>query len=166
MSLFRFQLVTSTLIANQSLSSFQCPTHLKRRVVWFRFDACRAAEQLVVIEKNPLDDATPNAGVSDVSIPMIMEDDELAESGVYRFAKSLFHLRRYRRAAYFLRDQIDRKSLFLRSYALYLVSFLLKQYCDHMLVLFRVRSAKSKIAVSIFQVSNCLASLAQQLSFF
>lgn len=56
--------------------------------MWFRFDACRAAEQLVAIEQNSSDDTTPNAIVSDVSV---MEEDELAESGVYRFAKSLFY---------------------------------------------------------------------------
>jgi anaphase-promoting complex subunit 8 len=50
-------------------------------------------------------------------------EDELADSAVYRFAKSFFHCRHYRRAAHVLRDQIDMKSLFLRFYALYLVSF-------------------------------------------
>jgi hypothetical protein len=50
-------------------------------------------------------------------------EDELADSAIYRFARSFFHCRQYRRAAHVLRDQIDMKSLFLRFYALYLVSF-------------------------------------------
>ncbi|WJX23654.1 anaphase-promoting complex component apc8, variant 2 [Trifolium repens] len=47
-------------------------------------------------------------------------EDELADSAIYRFARSFFHCRQYRRAAHVLRDQIDMKSLFLRFYALYL----------------------------------------------
>jgi len=65
---------------------------------------------------------TPIAGVSYVATP-VMEEDEFVDADFYLLAKSYFDCREYRRAAHVLRDQIGRKSVFLRSYALYLVSF-------------------------------------------
>jgi hypothetical protein len=52
-----------------------------------------------------------------------MEEDELVDGDFYLLARSYFDCREYKRAAHVLRDQIGRKSLFLRFYALYLVSF-------------------------------------------
>ncbi|PNX76101.1 anaphase-promoting complex subunit 8-like protein [Trifolium pratense] len=63
--------------------------------------------------------ATPIAGVSYVATP-VMEEDELVDGDFYLLAKSYFDCREYKRAAHVLRDQIGRKSLFLRFYALYL----------------------------------------------
>ncbi|AET01800.2 putative acetyltransferase A, auxiliary subunit [Medicago truncatula] len=62
---------------------------------------------------------TPIAGVSYVATP-VMEEDEFVDGDFYLLAKSYFDCREYRRAAHVLRDQIGRKSVFLRSYALYL----------------------------------------------
>ena len=64
---------------------------------------------------------TPIAGVSYAATP-VMEEDEVVDGDFYLLAKSYFDCREYKRAAHVLRDQIGRKSLFLRSYALYLVS--------------------------------------------
>ncbi|MCI11542.1 anaphase-promoting complex subunit 8-like, partial [Trifolium medium] len=104
----------------------------------------RAAEQLVGIEQDPSKftpsntrfqrgsssirrkyrtheiTATPIAGVSYVATP-VMEEDELVDGDFYLLARSYFDCREYKRAAHVLRDQIGRKSLFLRFYALYLV---------------------------------------------
>ncbi|CAK8565967.1 unnamed protein product [Lathyrus sativus] len=63
--------------------------------------------------------ATPPAGVSYVVTP-VMEEDALVDTDFYLLAKSYFDCREYKRAAHVLRDQIGRKSLFLRCYALYL----------------------------------------------
>uniref|UniRef100_A0A2P2J6M2 Cdc23 domain-containing protein n=1 Tax=Rhizophora mucronata TaxID=61149 RepID=A0A2P2J6M2_RHIMU len=63
--------------------------------------------------------STPTAGVSYVSTP-VMEEDEAVDSDFYLLAKSYFDCREYRRAAHVLRDQIGKKSVFLRCYALYL----------------------------------------------
>ena len=68
--------------------------------------------------------ATPIAGVSYVSTP-IMEEDEIVDGDFYLLAKSYFDCREYRRAAHALRDQGGKKSVFLRCYALYLVSYTL-----------------------------------------
>lgn len=65
---------------------------------------------------------TPSAGVSYVATP-VMEEDELVDGDFYLLAKSYFDCREYKRAARVLRDQNGRKSVFLRCYALYLVSF-------------------------------------------
>lgn len=104
----------------------------------------RASEQLVGIEQDPSKftpsytrfqrgsssirrkfrthevTATPPAGVSYVVTP-VMEEDALVDTDFYLLAKSYFDCREYKRAAHVLRDQIGRKSLFLRCYALYLV---------------------------------------------
>lgn len=66
--------------------------------------------------------STPIAGVSYVSTP-IMEEDEIVDGDFYLLAKSYFDCREYRRAAHALRDQGGKKSVFLRCYALYLVSY-------------------------------------------
>ncbi|WJX87492.1 anaphase-promoting complex component apc8 [Trifolium repens] len=63
--------------------------------------------------------STPIAGVSYVATP-VMEEDELVDGDFYLSARSYFDCREYKRAAHVLRDQIGRKSLFLRFYALYL----------------------------------------------
>ncbi|CAI8607012.1 unnamed protein product [Vicia faba] len=63
--------------------------------------------------------ATPPSGVSYVVTP-VMEEDALVDTDFYLLAKSYFDCREYKRAAHVLRDQIGRKSLFLRCYALYL----------------------------------------------
>ncbi|KAI9087553.1 hypothetical protein K1719_030423 [Acacia pycnantha] len=63
--------------------------------------------------------ATPVAGVSYVTTPVMVEDD-LVDGDFYLLAKSYFDCREYKRAAHVLRDQTGRKSLFLRFYALYL----------------------------------------------
>lgn len=76
---------------------------------------------------------TPIAGVSYVATP-VMEEDEFVDGDFYLLAKSYFDCREYRRAAHVLRDQIGRKSLFLRSYALYLVS-LITFLCQFLLTL-------------------------------
>ncbi|KEH43881.1 putative acetyltransferase A, auxiliary subunit [Medicago truncatula] len=62
---------------------------------------------------------TPITGVSYIATP-VMEEDEVVDGDFYLLAKSYFDCREYKRAAHVLRDQIGRKSLFLRSYALYL----------------------------------------------
>lgn len=111
---------------------------------------CRAAEQLVGIEQDPAKftpsntrfqrgsssirrryrtneiATTPIAGVSYVTTPL-MEEDDLVDDDFYLLAKSYFDCREYKRAAHVLRDQVGRKSLFLRSYALYLVSYVFFQ---------------------------------------
>jgi len=66
---------------------------------------------------------TPIAGVSYVAAP-VMEEDELVDDDFYLQAKAYFDCREYKRAAHVLRDQNGKKSVFLRCYALYLVSFL------------------------------------------
>ncbi|KAM2978375.1 hypothetical protein FF2_015196 [Malus domestica] len=63
--------------------------------------------------------STPAAGVSYVSTP-VMEEDDIVDGDFYLLAKSYFDCREYRRAAHVLRDQNGKKSVFLRSYALYL----------------------------------------------
>lgn len=65
---------------------------------------------------------TPTAGVSYVATP-VMEEDELVDGDFYLMAKAYFDCREYKRAAHVLRDQNGRKSVFLRCYALYMVSF-------------------------------------------
>ncbi|KAF3454077.1 hypothetical protein FNV43_RR04524 [Rhamnella rubrinervis] len=102
-----------------------------------------AAEQLVGIEQDPAkftpantrfqrgsssirrrfrtdeSTSTPNSGVLYVSTP-IMEEDEVVDGDFYLLAKTYFDCREYKRAAHVLRDQIGKKSVFLRCYALYL----------------------------------------------
>ena len=68
--------------------------------------------------------STPIAGVSYVSTP-VMEEDDAVDGDFYLLAKSYFDCREYRRAAHVLRDQTGKKSVFLRSYALYLVCCIL-----------------------------------------
>ncbi|KAK4567560.1 hypothetical protein RGQ29_003363 [Quercus rubra] len=63
--------------------------------------------------------STPIAGVSYVSTP-VMEEDDAVDGDFYLLAKSYFDCQEYRRAAHVLRDQTGKKSVFLRSYALYL----------------------------------------------
>lgn len=108
----------------------------------------RAAEQLLGIEQDPAKftpsntrfqrgsssirrrfrtneiTSTPTTGVSYVSTP-VMEEDEVVDGDFYLLAKSYFDCREYRRAAHVLRDQTGKKSVFLRCYALYLVSTIL-----------------------------------------
>lgn len=78
--------------------------------------------------------STPPAGVSYVSTP-VMEEDEIVDCDFYLLAKSYFDCREYRRAAHVLRDQMGKKSLFLRCYALYLVSCILFQTSYSVLIL-------------------------------
>lgn len=78
--------------------------------------------------------STPPAGVSYVSTP-VMEEDELVDGDFYLLAKSYFDCREYKRAAHVLRDQTGKKSVFLRCYALYLVSYIL-HYLKYWLSLF------------------------------
>ncbi|KAH7541915.1 anaphase-promoting complex subunit 8 [Ziziphus jujuba] len=102
-----------------------------------------AAEQLVGIEQDPAkftpantrfqrgsssirrrfhtneSTSTPISGVLYVSTP-VMEEDEVVDGDFYLLAKTYFDCREYRRAAHVLRDQIGKKSVFLRCYALYL----------------------------------------------
>ncbi|PWA95186.1 Cdc23 [Artemisia annua] len=64
---------------------------------------------------------TPIAGTSYVSTPVLEEERESnADSDFYLLAKSYFNCREYRRAAHVLKDQVGKKDLFLRCYALYL----------------------------------------------
>ncbi|XP_047311294.1 anaphase-promoting complex subunit 8-like [Impatiens glandulifera] len=103
-----------------------------------------AAEQLVGIEQDPAKatpsvtrfqrgsssirrrfrtgdvTSTPVAGVSYVSTPALQEDHEVFDNDFYLLAKSYFDCREYRRAAHVLRDQTNKKAVFLRCYALYL----------------------------------------------
>ena len=65
--------------------------------------------------------STPIAGISYVSTP-VMEEDEVVDGDFYLLAKSYFDCREYKRAAHVLREQNGKKSVFLRQYALYLVS--------------------------------------------
>jgi len=67
---------------------------------------------------------TPVVGVSYDATP-VLEEDELVDGDFYLLAKSYFDCREYKRAAHVLRDQMGRKSVFLRCYALYLVSSLM-----------------------------------------
>ncbi|MQL89598.1 hypothetical protein Taro_022172 [Colocasia esculenta] len=63
---------------------------------------------------------TPIGGISYVSTPVPV-DDAIDDGGDYfLLAKSYFDCKEYRRAAYVLRGQTSRKSVFLRCYALYL----------------------------------------------
>ncbi|KAL5129691.1 Anaphase-promoting complex subunit 8 [Glycine soja] len=62
---------------------------------------------------------TPVVGVSYDATP-VLEEDELVDGDFYLLAKSYFDCREYKRAAHVLRDQMGRKSVFLRCYALYL----------------------------------------------
>ncbi|GJU27870.1 anaphase-promoting complex subunit 8 [Tanacetum coccineum] len=64
---------------------------------------------------------TPIAGTSYVSTPVLDEESECnVDSDFYLLAKSYFNCREYRRAAHVLKDQVGKKDLFLRCYALYL----------------------------------------------
>ncbi|KAI4371024.1 hypothetical protein MLD38_019302 [Melastoma candidum] len=63
--------------------------------------------------------STPTAGVSYASTP-VMEEDELVNGDFYVLAKLYFDRREYRRAAHVLRDQMGKKSIFLRCYSLFL----------------------------------------------
>ena len=107
----------------------------------------RAAEQLLGIEQDPAKftpshtrfqrgsssirrrfkthdpTSTPSPSVSFVSTPMPEEDDDVVDSDFYLLAKSYFDCKEFRRAAHVLRDQVGRKAVFLRCYALYLVCF-------------------------------------------
>ncbi|CAA3018234.1 anaphase-promoting complex subunit 8 [Olea europaea subsp. europaea] len=68
--------------------------------------------------------ATPSGGVSYVATPLMAGVEEYDYAAVdndfYLLAKSYFDCREYRRAAHVLRDQISKKAIFLRCYALYL----------------------------------------------
>ncbi|KAK4427192.1 Anaphase-promoting complex subunit [Sesamum alatum] len=68
--------------------------------------------------------ATPSGGVSYVATPSMVGAEECdydpIDSDFYLLAKSYFDCREYRRAAHVLRDQIGKKAVFLRCYALYL----------------------------------------------
>ncbi|CAA2971030.1 anaphase-promoting complex subunit 8 [Olea europaea subsp. europaea] len=68
--------------------------------------------------------ATPSGGVSYVATPLMAGGEEYDYAAVdndfYLLAKSYFDCREYRRAAHVLRDQISKKAIFLRCYALYL----------------------------------------------
>lgn len=69
---------------------------------------------------------TPSAGVSYITTPGRLDDfdyDSAESSDFYLLAKSYFDCKEYRRAAHVLRDQTGKKAVFLRCYALYLVSF-------------------------------------------
>ncbi|CAN6268381.1 unnamed protein product [Urochloa humidicola] len=63
---------------------------------------------------------TPLGGVSYVSTPT--PDDDVFDSGgdKYLLAKTYFDCREYRRAAHVLQNQVGRKAVFLRCYALYM----------------------------------------------
>ncbi|XP_062222555.1 anaphase-promoting complex subunit 8-like [Phragmites australis] len=63
---------------------------------------------------------TPIGGVSYVSTPI--PDDDAFDSGgdKYLLAKTYFDCREYRRAAHVLQNQVGRKAVFLRRYALYM----------------------------------------------
>lgn len=68
--------------------------------------------------------STPVAGVSYVTTP-VPHDDELDGAGDrYLLAKSFLDCKEFRRAAHALKGQTAKKAIFLRSYALYLVSAL------------------------------------------
>jgi len=62
----------------------------------------------------------PSVGFSQAATPL-PEEDEAIDGDIYLLAKSYFDCREYRRASHMLRDQVSKKSLFLRYYALYLV---------------------------------------------
>ncbi|XP_010520614.1 PREDICTED: anaphase-promoting complex subunit 8 [Tarenaya hassleriana] len=64
---------------------------------------------------------SPSVGLPYVSTPL-MEEDEVVDGDIYLLAKSYFDCREYRRASHLLRDQMGKKSMFLRCYALYLSS--------------------------------------------
>lgn len=77
---------------------------------------------------NEMVTSTPTAGVSYASTPPVPEeegdhDGAAVDSDFYLMAKAYFDCREYRRAAHVLRDQTGKKAVFLRCYALYLVSF-------------------------------------------
>lgn len=62
----------------------------------------------------------PSVGFSQAATPL-PEEDEVIDGDLYLLAKSYFDCREYRRASHVLRDQMSKKSIFLRCYALYLV---------------------------------------------
>ncbi|XP_058084828.1 anaphase-promoting complex subunit 8 [Magnolia sinica] len=64
--------------------------------------------------------STPLAGVSYIGTPVLEEEQDDVEIDYFLLAKSYFDCREYRRAAHVLRDQIGKKAIFLRCYALYL----------------------------------------------
>ncbi|KAH0864471.1 hypothetical protein HID58_081682 [Brassica napus] len=61
----------------------------------------------------------PSVGFSQAATPL-PEEDEVIDGDLYRLAKSYFNCREYRRASHVLRDQMSKKSVFLRCYSLYL----------------------------------------------
>lgn len=79
--------------------------------------------------------STPIAGVSYISTP-VLEEDDMVDSDFYLLAKSYFDCREYRRAAHVLRGQTGKKSVFLRCYALYLVSFILQSHLIFLVYLY------------------------------
>ena len=66
---------------------------------------------------------TPTGGVSYVGTPSPKEEDTDDDADYYLLAKSYFDCKEYRRAAHVLRSQTSKKSVYLRCYALYLVTF-------------------------------------------
>lgn len=66
--------------------------------------------------------------MSYVSTPI--PDDDAFDSGgdKYLLAKTYFDCREYRRAAHVLQNQVGRKAVFLRCYALYMVRWVLLVY--------------------------------------
>lgn len=65
--------------------------------------------------------ATPPAGVSYSSAGLQLDDDnDGVDSDFYLLAKSYVDCREYRRAAHVLREQVGKRAVFLRCYALYL----------------------------------------------
>ncbi|XP_058076417.1 anaphase-promoting complex subunit 8-like [Magnolia sinica] len=65
--------------------------------------------------------STPLTGVSYIGTPVLEEEQDDVKIDYFLLAKSYFDCREYRRAAHVLRDQIGKKAIFLRCYALYLV---------------------------------------------
>ncbi|CDY36901.1 BnaA06g16860D [Brassica napus] len=61
----------------------------------------------------------PSVGFSQAATPL-PEEDEVIDGDLYHLAKSYFNCREYRRASHVLRDQMSKKSVFLRCYSLYL----------------------------------------------
>ncbi|CAN6916891.1 unnamed protein product [Brassica oleracea var. botrytis] len=62
----------------------------------------------------------PSVGFSQPPATPLPQEDEVIDGDLYLLAKSYFDCREYRRASHVLRDQMSKKSVFLRCYALYL----------------------------------------------
>ena len=77
----------------------------------------------------------PSVGFSQPPATPLPQEDEVIDGDLYLLAKSYFDCREYRRASHVLRDQMSKKSVFLRCYALYLVLCTIQYFVSVLLAL-------------------------------